>query len=526
MRMCSRSERWRARGRRMTGGLRGPGGNNQRADDAPGVGQDGQRPGTPGTGDEKWTAFRARIKDPMAVLALPALVAAILVMIIIVIDLAVPVPLPTAIAICITIPALAMMAALNNPAEPAKRVWHAAVIIALLGITAIAMWLGFQDVVWAVSLPALILGGFFMVASITTFTGFLIVTARALPFAPERVGGNAQSACVAGAAVAGLYVTLTIVAHSFRYESVKALLFAILAAICLILAIQTLPAAWNTIGNFVKGAGITLALLGAAANFWFQSVYLPENTQEGIQYGATVDSVVKSGGGRVATLDFSMENQSSVTAITLGTMVVVRELLLPASPDFVSGTAAQTNINNYAQDLFTQPAGSAVPNPNIGTDGKKQATILTKILTIIQPIGNNSDLHPNDTVSREFDVVIPPIPKGNTVALEVLWHVLYARSTRLTLGTYYGSSFHTSSAYCRDYERSAWSINQSALVRFTRGAQIFYSFWCTDLSYPTVQWSVQTASKPHETRKVRQEIGTDIGVSGSNREEIIVLPGT
>jgi len=494
---------------------------NQRAGDAPSVVQDGQRPGTR---DEKWRAFRAKVKDPVAVLVLPVLVTAILVMIIIGIDLAVPVPLPTTIALCIIIPAVAMMAALNDPAKPVMKVWHVAVIMTLIGITAIAMWLGFQDVVWAVSLPALILGGFFIVAGVTTFIGFLIVTARALPLAPEWVGGNAQSACISGAAVAGLYVTLTIVAHSFRYEPAKALLFTILAAICLILAIQTLPTAWHTIGNFVKGAGITLALLGAAANFWFQSVYLPENTQEGIQYGASVDSVVKSGDGRIATLDFSMENQSSVTAITLGTMVVVRELLLPASPDFVSGTA-QTDINKYAQDIFTA-TGSTVPNPNIGTAGNKQINTPAKILTIIQPIGNDSDLHPNDTVSREFDVVIPPIPKGNTVALEVLWHVLYARSGRLTLGTYYGSSFHTSSAYCRDYERSAWSINQSALVRFTRGAQIFYSFWCTDLSYPTVQWNVQTERMPYETRKVRQEIGADIGVSSSNRYEIIVLPGT
>ena len=239
-----------------------------------------------------------------------------------------------------------------------------------------------------------------------------------------------QSGSIAGAAVAGLYVTLTIVWHSFRYEPDKAWLFAVLAGVCLSLAIQIVPAAWQSISNFVKAAGITLVLLGSAANFWFQSVYLPENTQEGIQYAVSVNSVVKSGSGWIAMLDFTMENQSSVTAITLGTMVIVRELVFPANHAVVPSGTAQYNINNYAKDLFIKNATAtwaAAPDPNIGTSGNDQP----KILTIIQPIGNNSDLHPNDTVGREFDVVIPPIPPNKVAALEVQWHVLYARSTRL-----------------------------------------------------------------------------------------------
>ena len=447
-------------------------------------------------------------KKLTVMLILLMMMAAVLAIIVMSAEISVHVPLQLIVIIAIETAVITALAAWKKPLVAQNRVWHLTVIATLAGITAVAMWLGFQDVVWAVSLPAQILGAFFILVGIITFIGFFLVTARALLFAPNWVEGGMQSGSIAGAAVAGLYVTLTIVWHSFRYEPDKAWLFAILAAVCLILAIQIVPAAWQSISNFVKAAGITLVLLGSAANFWFQSVYLPENTQEGIQYAVSVNSVVKSGSGWIAMLDFTMENQSSVTAITLGTMVIVRELVFPANHAVVPSDTAQYNINNYAKDLFIKNATAtwaAAPDPNIGTSGNGQP----KILTIIQPIGNNSDLHPNDTVGREFDVVIPPIPPNKVVALEVQWHVLYARSTRLTLGHYYGSSPYTSSKYCRYYEQSAWFINQSALVRFTRGAQIFYSVWCTDLQYPSVYASIQASTRPFETQKVQAEIETN-----------------
>jgi hypothetical protein len=474
------------------------------------------------TEEERWIRIREKFKNLAARLVLIVITAAIPVMILIVIGISVHVPKLSVIIIGIASPVIALIAAWKKPDLALARAWHSTVIIGLAGITAVAIWIGFQDVVWAVSLPAQILGVFFILASIVTLIGTFLVAARALPFGPNWVRGDMQTACIAGAAAAGLYVGLTIVAYSFRYEPGKGWLFAILAVGCLVLAIRTMPAAWKTIGNFVKGTGITLALLGAAASFWFQSIYLPENVQEGIQYGVSVNSAVTSGSGMIVTLNFTMENQSPVTAITLGTMVIVSELLFPASSNSVPQAIVKQNINNYAKDLFVPPPGAAPPNPDVGASGNEKPIILT----ILQPVGNDSDLHPDDTVSREFEVVIPLVPKPEVVALEVDWHVLYARSTRLTLGRYHGSYFVTSDKSCGNYEQSVWAINQSALVRFTRGAQIFYSLWCTNLPHPTVEWNVQAAGKPYDTLKVQDEIGADIGLASSNRGEMFVLPGT
>ena len=495
--------------------------NDERTNDAQSAAQDSQRRNTNG----RRRPLLAEIKNPavilnvIAMLVLIVIMAAILIVILIVIGITTPVPGPVVIGVDIAILFVTLLVAWGKPVLTLKRVWHLTVIAGLAGITAIAMWLGFQDVVWAVSIRAQILGAFFILAGISTFFGAFLLAARALPFAPERVRSDVQSTCIAGAAVAGLYVDLTIVAHSLPYEPNKAWLFVILAAGCLVLAIRTLPAAWKKIGSFVKGAGITLALLGAASNFWFQSVYLPENTEVAIQYGLSVDSVVTSGAKRLATLDFTMRNQSSVTALALGSMVIVRGLVFPNNSSAVSNTAAQQNINNYAQDLVTPPpAGAPQPNPNIGSSGNASSMILT----VLQPINNDSYLYPNDTITHVFDVVIPAIPKNKIEALQVEIHVLYARSTRLILGTYYGSRV-VSGAFCSHDERSAWFINQSALIRFTRGAQVFYSHWCTDLPNPSVDWGVQTAIAPFETPKTQAKIGADIGVRNSSRNEIFVL---
>ncbi len=475
--------------------------------------------------EERRERLLTRAKNLVIVLVLLMIVAAVLVTAISLADSYVRVPWPLTLIIATAAGVAATLAAWQKPAMVRNKAWHLTVIVSLAGITAIAMWLGFQDVVWAVSFPAQILGTFFILSGIITFSGLFLVTARALPFAPPWVAGSIQSGCIAGAALAGLYVALTVVAHSFRYEPDKAWAFAILAVICLALAIQLLPAAWKSISGFVKAVGISLALLGSAANFWFQSIYLPENTQEGIQYTASVDSVAKSGNGWIATLDFSMENQSSVTAVTLGTMVVVRELIFSPDNAGVSADTAEQKATSYAKDLFTEPPGAywaAGLNPNIGTTGSNQPAILT----IIQPIGDDSNLHPNDTVSREFDVEIPPIPAGKVAALDVQWHVAYARSTRLALGHRYSSALRTSSSYCRNYVQTAWVINQSALVRFTRGAQVFNSLWCTDLQYPAVYWDIQAPREPFESRKVQAEIEAAAGISHSDREDILPLRGT
>jgi hypothetical protein len=397
-----------------------------------------------------------------------------------------------------------------------KWTWIIVVIAALLWVGGVAIWLGSQDVLWPVSLTAQVLGGFFVVAGLATLAGaVLVIVIPKLLFPPDPEYGKDQIAYIAAAALAGCFITLMIVVHSFRYEQLKALLYGVLALLCLALAVQTLPRAWPHITQTAKNIGITLAVLGGVASFWYQSFYLPESTEIGIQYGFSVVSVTSSGSDRLVTFDLTMENQSPVAAITLGSMVVVSGLTFPKKAIAVSSTAAQQNIDKYAQDLATPPAGVA-PNPNIGSSGNPSSAILA----VMRPVNNDSFMFPNDILSRDVTVVVP---ESNITALEIELYVLYARTTRLTLGT----SFRPvviNVPFCAQDVQSSWFINQSALVRYTRGAQIFYSNWCASATDPFIGWGIQAAGGTADTRKQVNEIGNDIGIERASRNEIFVLP--
>lgn len=67
---------------------------------------------------------------------------------------------------------------------------------------------------------------------------------------------------------------------------------------------------------------------------------------------------------------------------------------------------------------------------------------------------NASYLFPNDISYREFDVVIPKTTRGNIVALEIQMTVLYARTTRLVLGTAYRPTLQDFPACSHDEQSS------------------------------------------------------------------------
>jgi hypothetical protein len=228
---------------------------------------------------------------------------------------------------------------------------------------------------------------------------------------------------------------------------------------------------------------------------------------------------VQPGGDAIVPVHLTIENQSSVIALTIGSMVVVSGLTWPETSASVSDASAQQNLINYAQDLATPPPGPLAPDTNI----RSSAVPGSMVLSVMQPIDNNSYLFPNDTVSRDFDVVVPDIAKNKIYALEFEIYVLYARTTRLTLGTSYRPVI-ADFASCAHDEQSSWYIDQSALVRFTRGAQKIFSNWCADLASPHINWGVYGARGVHDSVNVKNEIGASIGVERSSRNDIFVLP--
>jgi len=392
-----------------------------------------------------------------------------------------------------------------------REIWFLSMAVSLAGTALVALRLGLQDMVSKVSLPAQILGAFFIVAGLAASVSAVMLMVKLRPLRRWRKISDLQVACIAGGAIAGIYVDLTIVLYSFRYQPIKAWLFGALALNCIFLTYLTLPAAWGAISKSVKGVGITVALLGSAANFWFVSFYLPENTQVGIEYGLSLGPVVRSGGDRLVTLDLTMDNKSSVTALTVGSMVVVRGVSYTNAER--SNATPQQRMFAYAGSLAGQPAdgSAAVQNPNIQFDGRQSSVVLT----ILRPIDDDTYLFSNDTFSHYFNVVIP---EGKIVALDVEVYVQYARTTRLTLsGDSRPAIRHDPS--CADEEQSTWNVDQSALVRFTHGSQVLHSNWCADPTKPSISAIISGADSP----KAEADIASNISVTTSTREEEFVL---
>ena len=100
---------------------------------------------------------------------------------------------------------------------------------------------------------------------------------------------------------------------------------AILAVCCLVLAIQAVPAG-RAERPVREGAGIIwrcsarLRVSGSRAFIFRQ--YPGRRTQDGV----SVSPAESSGSDRLVTLDFTMEDESSVTAVALGSMVIIAGL--------------------------------------------------------------------------------------------------------------------------------------------------------------------------------------------------------
>jgi hypothetical protein len=395
-------------------------------------------------------------------------------------------------------------------------IWPA--IAGVLLTTGVAWTLGFQDVVWPVSLSAQILGLFFLVAGLFGLISTWLLTVGAVPSLKRRPATGASAALISAGAVACSYVDATIVAYAFRYQPLVAIPFGALGIICIGLAWRTLPTAWRSLSATVKGAGITLAALGTLTNFWYQSIYLPENAQAGVEYSVSVGPVVSSGDDRFVTVDVTMDNESPVTAVTLASMVVVSGLEYSSSikAGATSKAQAQKRTKGYATSLAKRPGTSAaIPNPNVAINGQPTATTLT----ILRPIENDSSLFPDDAYSREFDVVVPNL---KIIALQVKLYVLFARTSRLSLGPSLYSETKDIDG-CPNDDQSAWYINESALVRFTRGAQLLYSDWCSDLGDPFITWAVGTPPGTHDSPGAEDSVASGIDVINSSRDDIFVL---
>lgn len=369
------------------------------------------------------------------------------------------------------------------------------VALGLLVNAAVALWIGVQDTLWPVSLSAQLVGLFYFIAGILSLAGvfgvFSLFRKARGPTGKANAGQGSPRlmiirreayhrplTLVASAAVAGLYIDLNIVFLSLHYQTKYVWAFGVLSLLCACLACVALPVIWNDLSKSLKAAGISLAVLGAAAQFWYNSVYVPANTAVGMEYAFSIGPAARSGADRLVQVNLTWQDAGTVPVLGLNSMVVV------------SGIG--------------YPSGRST------------------ILRVLQPIAGDSFIFPNDKYSRAFVVVIS---KPWVDALDVKLVVNFARATWLMLGQKLPTrEYHFPS--CPQGWRSEWYIHESALRRFTEGTQVLYSDWCYSRVDPIPHIDAGIAGlrsgrlvfNPYQSPS-----GSDLGILHSFRDETLLL---
>jgi hypothetical protein len=369
------------------------------------------------------------------------------------------------------------------------------VLLAFISSGAVALWAGFQDALWPASLPAQLVGFSYVIAGFASLYGaYQIMALRRRAKAPAleirsqaavvfRHDRGYAIKVVAIAAAASLYIDLTIAFYSFHYKPAYAVVAVALALLSALVARVTLPAIWDELGKGLKTTGLSLAALGAVAQFWYQSVYVPGNTAIGMSYVLSVGPVVQSQGSRFVQLDLTTKDAGSVPALVLASMVEVRELI---------------------------PPEDSAPAEEVGS------------VRVVQPINTRSFLFPGG--SNTYDIAVK-IFNPKVYALRVEIFVDFARTTWLTLGAHSNVTEQCldnhgfrpcsqSLALCPRKIQYQWNVVESNLRQFTQGDEQVFSNWnCTSRRI-----SVNARIVPDDT-----PAGSDLGILYSSRTETVLL---
>jgi hypothetical protein len=411
----------------------------------------------------------------------------------------------------------------------------------------VALWLGFRDLFLPVSISSELLGLAFFLAGLVglaALAGIIIVertlwSRRKMPaHVPvtrhsfliwlDKIATPKWSAVlVLAGAVAGLYADLTIVLSSFRYRAVIVSIFGVLAFLCFCSVWVTLAAVWKAPGkvsNRLKGLGVSV-LVGLVAQFWYLAIYIPGSTQVGVQYTLTVGPVIQSGSDKLVTLQFTMENESSVTGLALASMIVVNGIEFP-SPGKPSGAATRSDLATQQQMIkYAEQQQQEEPfnNPDVRFAGNETPIVLA----IQKPIDVGAYLFEDEAYSKDLVVVIPPEPNP-IEALQVRILVDYAQTARMVLGRAF-SAKNLGPKNCQDAVlANASYIQESALQSFAMGKLALYSYWCANLNDPSIGEEIAGPPLPNSSVRfpapsVEKAFKSNYGYYSSSRDEIFVL---
>ena len=371
-----------------------------------------------------------------------------------------------------------------------------------------ALWIGLHDALSPPSFSSQALGVAFTVAGLCIAAGM-----SALLFSrPPMVGPGLADADAAKvreehlarliffASAASTIVALSIGISAIGYRPEWIAVFFLVAVVSAIVTVKVgLHDHFGAVTGVLKSSLLAGGTVIAFASFAYQNIYVPGNTEVGIQFSAS------AGHPKIVSRDIALipvrvttRDTSSVGAVALSSIVTITGISYSGrGGKRLSEQAAQEReIATAEQDGSNEPGAQMLDDVFPGREHRT-------VLAVLRPFRDGSRIFPGATYS---DGLVVAVPRQAYHELEVRQELSYASSDLLTLQSQdaYRHS-RVSSDNCRSVFRQEWHLHESALRAFSRGHQIVVTGFCADRGHEGVNAYVRNEGQTSESTVDRND---------------------
>ncbi|HWY90545.1 MAG TPA: hypothetical protein VNY31_07715 [Solirubrobacteraceae bacterium] len=365
-----------------------------------------------------------------------------------------------------------------------------------------ALWIGIHDVLSPLSFSSQALGLAFTVAGLCIAAGML-----ALAFSrPPTIGPGVGDAAAANvreehlarliffASAASTIVALSIAISAIGYRPEWIAMFFFVAVVSALVTVKVgLHDHFGAVTGALKSSLLAGGTIIAFASFAYQNIYVPGNTEVGIEFSASASyPQIVSRDIALIPVRVTTRDTSSVGAAALSSVVTITGISY-------SGRGRKRLGEKAAQKReigMAEQAGSTEPGAH-GLDDVFPGREHRTVLAVLRPFRDGSLIFPGATYS---DGLVVAVPRQAYHELEVRQELSYASSDRLTLQSRdaYRHSEVTRDN-CGSVFRQEWHLRESALRAFSRGQQIVVTEFCADRGHEEVKAYVRNEGQTSES---------------------------
>lgn len=387
-----------------------------------------------------------------------------------------------------------------------------------------ALWIGLHDLFGPVSFSSQLLGGLYTAAGLCIVIGVAELArkrrVRADRPALSREGADNYGLASFLAAATSAIVALSVSLSAYGYRPAFVWIFGALAVADTAVAVMVVRKEHvKALSDVMKSSLLAGGTLVAIASFTYQNIYVPSDTEVGIEFASSTGRPLKvSHDIYLIPVHLTMTDRSSVGAVVATSLATVTGV-------YYAGHGRRYPPPGQMQERETSEGKQAIPAERPGSDlsdvfpGREHRTVLaaTKL------IGDGSQLVSGGTYVRS---ILVAVPRDNFKGLVIEQSIVYGSTSRLTLAAnkpIYPPATERG-PWCRNRVERLWRLRESELRSFTRGRQILVTNWCADRGSERVWAFVKNLGKTsNETIERNDRL---YGLHSTRHDEEIILPSS